>query len=136
MSQSKWRSTFVGVLVALVGGMAFAPAASAHYLTKAQAESRAREWAQQTVKYGDNSYTYSEVVCDRNSQALAHRRGCTLMYDTPASRPTSEWACVQRIQIWYQAHNDGDPPPSYTRFATAKDAKGNYFTHPCWKSVV
>jgi hypothetical protein len=132
MFRLKRRSACVGVLAALVGGMAFAPVVSAHTLSKDQAESSARSVANKKVKDGRTPYTYSEAVCDRDSQAVPHIRGCTLKYDTPATRSTSRWACVERIQIFYQPHNAGDPPPNYTRYWRAKDpATGNYFTHPC-----
>ena len=91
--------------------MAFAPVVSAHTLSKDQAESSARNVAKKKVNDARTPYTYSEAVCD--SQAVPHIRGCTLKYDTPATRSTSRWACVERIQIYYQPHNAGDPPPNY-----------------------
>jgi hypothetical protein len=129
MSQLKKRSTCLGVLAAVIGGMAFAPVASAHTLSKAQAEERARAWAEQTARYGNNPYTFGTAVCD--PRGLPHRRGCTVQYHTADTWGTGQWACEQRIQIWYAAHNAGDPAPNYARFATAKDANGKYFTHPC-----
>ena len=105
MRQSKWRSTFVGVLAALVGLVAFAPVASAHTLRKADAESAARGVAQMKVDDARTPYTHSTAVCDPDSQAVPHIRGCTLKYDTPATRPTSQWACQERIQIYYRAHS-------------------------------
>ncbi len=143
MRHPKWRSTYVGVLAALVGGMAFVPVASAHTLGKESAESSARWVAKQKVNDTRTPYTYSEAVCDPDSQAVPHIRGCTLKYDTPTTRSTNQWACVERIQIYYKAHSrapnpvidvirpDGAPREDYTKYWRAKDANGNYFTHPC-----
>ena len=141
MRHSKWRSTYVGVLAALVGGMAFAPAASAHTLHKGPAEDAARWVAQQKVEDAYTPYTYSTAVCDPDSQALPHVRGCTLSYDTPATRSTSRWACQERIQIIYQPHSRpsnpitdqiiGRPVQSYRAYWRNKHPNGTYFTHPC-----
>jgi hypothetical protein len=127
---SKKRSAYVGVLAGLVGAMAFVPVASAHTLTRAEADSSARWVAQQKVNDPRTPYIFSTAVCD--ADGVPHIRGCTLFYDTPASRPTANWACTERIQIYYKPHNAGDPPPNYTRYWTARSLEtGQYFTHPC-----
>jgi hypothetical protein len=121
----KKRSAYVGALAALVGGMAFADVASAHYLPRDLAEQSAKAFAQSVVNDPRTPYIFGTAVCDPDSQAVPHLRGCTLMYDTPASRPTTQWACTERVQIVYKPHNAGDPPPNFTRFIR----RG--FTHPC-----
>ena len=130
MSQLKKRSTYLGVLAALVGGMAFAPAASAHTISKADAESSARWVAKQKVNDPSTPYTYSAAVCDPDSrQQPFHMRACTLKYDTPQTRSTSQWACTERIHIYYKEHNAG-AAPNYTRYWRNRYANGSYFTPP------
>ena len=121
---SKRRTAALGVLAALVGGMAFADVASAHYLTRDLAEQTARNFGQAKVNDPRTPYIFSTAVCDVDGQAVPHRRRCTVSYDTPQSRPTDRWACTERIEVMYQAHNAGDPPPNYTRYITQ-------VSHPC-----
>ena len=119
------KRTYVAALAALVGAMGVAETASAHYLPRDLAQQSARNFAQGVVNDPRTPYTYSTAVCDADANAVPHIRGCTLMYDTPQSRPTSNWACTERVQILYKPHNAGDPPPNYTRFIR----RG--FSHPC-----
>ena len=123
---AKRRSAFVGVFAALVGGMASADVASAHYLTQDVARQSAQRYVNAKVADARTPYTFGKAVCDVDSQAVPHIRGCTLYYDTPATRPTTRWACAERIQVFYQPHNAGDPPPNYDRYI-----KDWGFTHPC-----
>ena len=119
------KSTYVAALAALVGAMGVAETASAHYLMRDTAQQSAMRFAQRLVDDPRTPYIFSTAVCDQDAQAVPHIRGCTLMYDTPQSRNTTRWACTERVQIFYQPHNAGDPPPNYTRYIR----RG--FSHPC-----
>ena len=119
------KSTYLGALAGLVGAMGAAEVASAHYLPQSVAEQSAKSFAQRVVDDPRTPYIFGTAVCDTDAQAVPHIRGCTLMYDIPQSRPTTRWACTERVQIFYQPHNAGDPPPNYTRYIR----RG--FSHPC-----
>jgi hypothetical protein len=88
---------------ALIASFATAPA-QAHTLTESSARSSAAWHGQMMVDSSSTDYTsYTVEYCN---SLYPHIVECKIGFDNRETKPTSRYACAERIQVFYKAHSE------------------------------
>lgn len=87
--------------VCVVAGLAGSAPAAAHTLEMVDALDRVNAYAQRLVNDTRLPWVAKQVTCYR---LFPHQIRCYAKYDTAATRPTTRYACVERVLAYYRSH--------------------------------
>ena len=89
---------------ALIAGLAVAVPAHAHTLSESQAAGVSARHADKVIRSVNNDYiSYGGISC---RSLFPHQVDCRISFDNRATKPTSRYACTERILVYYKAHSE------------------------------
>ena len=118
-SRARTLTCLLGVCV--VAGLAGSAPAPAHTLGMVEALDRVNAYAQRLVDDTRLPWVAKQVTCYR---LFPHQIRCYAKYDTAATRPTTRYACVERVLAYFSSHHIG----------AQYEVQGGYLKHdsqPC-----
>jgi hypothetical protein len=114
-----WRRAVGTFVVLAVLPLVFAANASAHSISQGEADRAARGHAQRVIQNPNTDYIRADVQCRR---LYPHIFRCLVKFDTWETKPTSQYACIDAVEVYYKAHS-ANRPGVFIKYAGDR--------HPC-----
>lgn len=106
-TQSRLRrfvSTAAVVVGTLIAGLSVAAPVQAHTLTVSSAKGEVARYADKKIRSVNNDYIHYDGI--RCTSLYPHQLECRVGFDNRASKPTSRFACAERLLVYYKAHSE------------------------------
>ena len=92
------------VVGTLIAGLSVAAPVQAHTLTVSSAKGEVARYADKKIRSISNDYIHYEGI--RCTSLYPHQLECRVGFDNRASKPTTRFACVERLLVYYKAHSE------------------------------
>jgi len=99
--RSRARAVTCLVGVCMLAGLASSAPAAAHTLGMVEALDKVNAYAQRLVGDPRLPWVAKQVRCYR---LFPHQIRCLAGYDTAATRPTTRYACTERVLAYFRSH--------------------------------